>query len=179
MYDSFIRGALAGYAIALPVGAIAILVLETGLRHSFWHVLAAASGAASADLLYATIAATVGTFVAVWLEPIAPVLKIASTAVLVALGARGLYRTWVAHRKEKRVNGKAINASLPQTYITLLGLTILNPATIAYFTALILGETVGTAPSAVEKASFVFGAFLASWSWKIVLAAMSTLAHRH
>ncbi len=179
MYDSFIRGALAGYAIAIPVGAIAILILETGLHHGFWHAFAAGSGTATADFLYATIAATLGTLVGAWLQPIAPTLKIGSAAVLVAFGARGLYKTWRAHPSQDGIIAKPINASILQTYLTLLGLTILNPATIAYFAALILGGTVGTSPSTGDKATFVLGAFLASWSWQSVLAIIGALAHRH
>ena len=88
MFQSLINGALAGYAIAIPVGAIAILILETGLKRGFWHAFAAGSGTATADLLYATIAVTLGTLVAQFLAPIALILKIVSAAFLVALGLR-------------------------------------------------------------------------------------------
>lgn len=177
--DSFIKGALAGYAIAIPVGAIAILILETALKRGFWHGFAAGSGAATADLIYATIAATLGTVVAQWLTPIAPLLKIVSAGFLLALGARGLYQTWKIRRNHAELHGKEINASIGKTYATLLGLTILNPATIAYFAALILGGTVGTTPSAADKVAFILGATLASWSWQSFLAGIGALAHRH
>lgn len=179
MWDSFVNGALAGYAIAIPVGAIAVLILETALKRGFWHGFAAGSGAATADLIYATIAATLGTLVASWLTPIAPFLKIVSAAFLILLGARGLYQTWKIRNNHAELHGKDINASLGKTYVTLLGLTILNPATIAYFAALILGGTVGTTPTAADKVAFVLGAALASWSWQSLLAVVGTLAHRH
>jgi arginine exporter protein ArgO len=175
----FVNGALAGYAIAIPVGAMAVLILETALQRGFWHGAAAGSGAATADLIYATVAVTVGVFVAQFLAPIAAFLKIASTVFLVALGARGLYQIWRARGNHNALQGKAIRANIGQTYVTLLGLTLLNPATIAYFAALILGGTVGTAPSATEKGAFVLGAWLASWSWQSLLAAIGALAHRH
>ena len=179
MFNSFINGALAGYAIAIPVGAIAILILETGLQRGFWHAFAAGSGTATADLIYATIAATLGTLVAHFLEPIAPILKIVSATFLVALGLRGLYKTWHARKNENTVSTRAVNASILQTYITLLGLTILNPATIAYFAALILGGTVGATPTLADKGAFVLGAALSSWSWQSLIAAIGALAHKH
>lgn len=179
MTDSFVRGAIAGYAIAIPVGAIAILILETALKRGFWHGFAAGSGAATADLIYATIAATLGTLVAQWLMPIAPILKIASAGFLLALGARGLYQIWKIRGDHQALQGKDINASIGKTYAMLLGLTILNPATIAYFAALILGGTVGTAPSAEEKVAFILGAALASWSWQSLLAGIGAIGHRH
>lgn len=179
MWNSFVGGAIAGYAIAIPVGVIAILILETGLKRGFWHGFAAGSGAATADLIYATIAVTLGVAVAQLLDPIAPALKLASAAFLVAMGAAGLYRTWRARNESRNVGVRAVNANVYQTYVTLLALTILNPATIAYFAALILGGTVGQAPGTVEKMAFVTGAALASWSWQSLLAAIGALAHRH
>lgn len=178
-WDSFVKGALAGYAIAIPVGVIAVLILETALKRGFWHGFAAGSGAATADLIYATIAATLGTLVAQWLTPIAPFLKIVSAGFLVVLGARGLYQTWKSRNNHAELQGKDVNASIGKTYATLVGLTILNPATIAYFAALILGGTVGTTPSAADKVAFVLGAALASWSWQSLLAVIGALAHRH
>lgn len=179
MWNSFFNGALAGYAIAIPVGAIAVLILETALQRGFGHGLAAGSGAATADLIYATIAATLGTLVAQYLTPIAPILKIASAGFLVALGARGLYQVWQMRNNHATLKAKPANSSVAQTYFTLLGLTILNPATIAYFAALILGGTVGAAPSVGAKAAFVAGAWLSSWSWQALLAVVGALAHRH
>lgn len=179
MFDSFLNGAIAGYAIAIPVGAIALLILETGLQRGFWHAFAAGSGAATADLIYATIAATLGVLVAQFLEPIAPILRMVSAAFLVALGLRGLYKTWHARRNQNDAKVKAINASIFQTYITLLGLTILNPATVAYFAALILGGTVGGTLTLADKGAFVLGAAVSSWSWQSLIAAIGALAHKH
>jgi arginine exporter protein ArgO len=179
MTDSFIKGAIAGYAIAIPVGAIAILILETGLRRGFWHAFAAGSGTATADLIYATIAATLGVFVAQFLEPIAPILKLTSFAFLVGLGAWGLLKTRRSRNLDPDGNASGINATLFQTYVTVLALTILNPATIAYFAALILGGTVGETPTTQDKAAFVLGAALASWSWQTLIAGIGAVAHRH
>lgn len=179
MLQSFINGALAGYAIAIPVGAIAILIIETGLKRGFWHAFAAGAGTATADLIYATIAATLGVLVAQFLAPIEPILKIVSAAFLVGLGLRGAYLAWQARKNDTETEGRAVNESIFRTYVTLVGLTILNPATIAYFAALILGGTVGASPTVSDKAAFVAGAALASLSWQTVIAAIGALAHKH
>ena len=63
------------------------------------------------------------------------------------------------------------------TYFRLLALTLLNPATVVYFAALILGlPAVGREPA--ERAAFVAGVFLSSLSWQELLAAIGALAHR-
>jgi hypothetical protein len=44
--EAFITGVVAGYGIAIPVGAIAILIVEVGLKHGFRPAFFAGAGAA-------------------------------------------------------------------------------------------------------------------------------------
>jgi len=171
---SFLAGALAGYAIAIPVGAIAVLIVETGIRRGFRTAAAAGAGAASADGLYATLAAAGGVAIAGILEPLARPLKVIAIGALLGIGLRGLVLMLLGPR------GVAGNAILPTrlagTYLRFLALTLLNPATIIYFAALILGlPNLGRGPG--ERAAFVAGAFLASLSWQTALAGIGAVAH--
>jgi arginine exporter protein ArgO len=64
-----------------------------------------------------------------------------------------------------------------RTYGRFVGLTLLNPLTVTYFAALILGG--GTGGARWEgRALFVLGAALASLSWQSLLAGLGALAHR-
>ncbi|MGH8337170.1 MAG: lysine transporter LysE, partial [Gammaproteobacteria bacterium] len=83
---AFMTGILAGYGIAIPVGAIAILIIETGLHRGFRDGFWAGAGAASADLLYAMVAVMLGSIAVVVVGTFAFPLKIASGIVLLALG---------------------------------------------------------------------------------------------
>jgi arginine exporter protein ArgO len=67
--------------------------------------------------------------------------------------------------------------SAGRTLAFFLGITLLNPVTVTYFAALILGLTA-TGGGAGEKAAFVAGAFLASLSWQTLLAAIGAFLHR-
>ena len=67
--------------------------------------------------------------------------------------------------------------SARRTYLVFLGLTLLNPVTVTYFAALILGLTA-TGAGPAEKAAFVAGAFLASLSWQLLIAAVGAFLHR-
>ena len=69
MLQAAIAGALAGYAIAIPVGAIAVLIIHTGLTHGLRAGLAAGAGAATADFIYASLAALAGLWVASIIGP--------------------------------------------------------------------------------------------------------------
>jgi arginine exporter protein ArgO len=65
-----------------------------------------------------------------------------------------------------------------RAYAALLGLTVLNPATIVYFGALVLGRQAGDGLTAAGEAVFVVAAFAASASWQLFLAAGGTLVCR-
>ena len=174
MATSFVAGALAGWAIAIPVGAIAVLIVEIGIRRGFRVAAAAGAGAASADGLYAILAAVGGTALAAFLEPLEAPLRVVAIGALLAIGIRGLLVVTIGPRA---VPGSAVMPfGVAGTYVRFLGLTLLNPQTVVYFAALILAlPDLGRGPG--ERAAFVAGAFLASLSWQLVLAAVSAIAH--
>lgn len=175
--NAFLEGVLAGYGIAIPVGAIAILIIDVGLRNGFVLAFMAGAGAASADLIYAALAAVAGEALAGALAPYADALRVLSAFVLFALGGYGLWRM-------PKQSGDAQTESIsPQgrlrMYVQFLGLTLLNPLTIAYFGALILGRNAAITATTTDRVLFVVGAWLASLSWQTLLAVLGALANRH
>ena len=175
--DAFWRGMLAGYGIAIPVGAIAILIVDVALRRGFGWGFAAGAGAATADLVYAGLAAVAGQALSLVLAPYAAVLRVTSAVVLLMIGGYGLWRLRQTPEPSSALptNGR----SRLRTYGQFLGLTLLNPLTIAYFVSLILGMQAGTLDTAATRLAFVIGAGLASLSWQTLLAAIGALGHRH
>ncbi|MBI5667957.1 MAG: LysE family transporter [Chloroflexi bacterium] len=174
--DAFWEGVLAGYGIAIPVGAIAILIVNAGMRHGFHEGFLAGAGAASADLLFAALAALGGPALAVLLQPLAGGLRWVSAAVLIGLGAYGL---WRLRQSRTQLPAAVTLRGGWRTYAQFLGLTLLNPLTVAYFAALIIGRGSGMAFDAHDRLLFVVGAGLASLSWQMLLALLGALAHRH
>ena len=174
MLASFVAGAFAGWAIAIPVGAIAVLIVELGVRRGYRPAAAAASGAASADGIYATLAALGGTALAGVIEPFEHPLRVIAIGALLGIGLRGLIQVTLAPRG---VPGNAVlPAGVAGTYLRFLALTLLNPATVIYFAALMLAlPDFGRGPG--ERAAFAAGAFLASLGWQLILAAVSAVAH--
>lgn len=186
MITPFLAGAAAGFGIAIPVGAIAILIVETGLRRGFRLAAAAGLGAAGADGIYAFAAAAFGAALAGLLAPYETPLRVLAIVLLVAIALRGLLGASRAQRTPATDDGAAMPAdveaaerggSVLRTFAAFLGLTLLNPVTVTYFAALILG-LAGTGVGPAEKAAFVAGAFLASLSWQVLLAAVGAFLHR-
>lgn len=175
LVSSFLAGALAGYGIAIPVGAIAVLIIEIALRRGLAAGLAAGAGAATADGLYALLAAAAGTVVARLIEPLAFEVRVVSALVLVAIAGHGLVLVGRTYRGQRSL--RELPPSPRRTFLTILGLTIVNPMTVVYFSALILGlPAIGSGPA--EKLAFVAGAFLASLSWQSLLALGGSLFHQ-
>jgi threonine/homoserine/homoserine lactone efflux protein len=175
--SAFIEGLLAGYGIAMPVGAIGVLLIDLALRRGFRPAAAAAFGAATADLTYALIAVLVGAAVAEWLEPYQDTLRMVSGIVLLLIAAN-LARGAVKRRMgQPEVEERVDRAGVASIYLRFLGLTILNPATITYFVALIVGLDKGSA-DLTAKTLFVVAVFLASASWQVFLAGVGAVLHQ-
>ena len=174
MIGAFAAGVAAGYAIAIPVGAIAVLILEIGIRRGLRAAGAAATGAATADGAYALVAVAFGTALAGLIEPIQRPLRLVSVVILVAMAVRGLLAVRAGTRGTRAAG---MVASPLRTYVQLLALTMLNPATVIYFAALILGLP-GLGDEPPERAAFVAGVFLSSLSWQWLLAIVGSVGHR-
>jgi threonine/homoserine/homoserine lactone efflux protein len=176
LIEAALAGVVAGYAIAIPVGAIAVLIIHTGIRDGFGHGLAAAAGAATADGIYAILASLAGLGVAALIGPLILPLRIVGGAVLVFIGARGLTSSRSPRALGEPADAMAIQRPRRQTYLSLLGLTLLNPATVIYFAALTVG--LPFLGGVGERLVFSIAAFAASLSWQILLALFGTALSR-
>ena len=67
---ALVAGIAAGLGVAVPFGAIAVLIVETSIRRGRVFGWAAGAGAATADLTYATLAALFGTALADLIAPV-------------------------------------------------------------------------------------------------------------
>jgi len=172
----FVEGMLAGYGIAIPIGAIAILIMDASIRRGLAAGLMAGAGAATADFLYATLAVVAGAVVAPVLAPFAAPLRIAGGIVLIAIAGLGIWRGM----KVESDKAPRAPASHPlRTYLQFVGLTIINPMTVVYFTALVLGTGTIDARSRIASGLlFIAGAGLASLSWQSLLALLGSIAGR-
>ncbi len=169
MLDALLLGALAGYAIAIPVGPIAVLILRTGMRDGLRAAMAAGAGAATADLIYASIAMLAGPAVVSIIAPILVPARLVAAAVLLAVAALSLRRT-------VPTDGPRSSAPTHQTYATVLGLTLLNPATVVYFASLAIGLPA-VSSDLPARIIFAVAAATASLSWQWALAGAGSALH--
>jgi arginine exporter protein ArgO len=168
---ALVAGLVAGYGIALPVGAVAAYLVALTARTSLRVGAAAAMGVATADGLYALVAVLGGVALSELIRPITVPLRWVSVTVLLALAARVAF---TAIRQFRGGDASGLSGVTPpsarRAYASLVGITIVNPLTVVYFGALVLGAQAGVVVSLAEQAMFVAAAFAASASWQLVLA---------
>jgi arginine exporter protein ArgO len=164
-------GLLAGYGIAMPVGAVGAYLVALTARTSLRTGAFAALGVATADFVYALIAVCGGAALAPALRPVTQPLRWGSAVVLIALAAYGTV-TAVRRYRQGRDDAAADRpaSGAVRAYLGMWGMTMMNPLTIVYFTALVLGRQAAATPGRMDQAAFVAAVFVASASWQLVLA---------
>lgn len=167
---ALVSGLIAGFGVAIPIGAIAPLLMSLTARTSLKVGAAAALGVATADGVYALIAVLGGASLARFIEPIALPLRVVAVVILLFIAARIAIGAFRESAPRNDSFGTPIRA-----YSGLLGLTLLNPTTILYFGALVMGwQAVGDSTGA----PWVVGVFAASASWQLLLAGGGALIGR-
>jgi threonine/homoserine/homoserine lactone efflux protein len=166
-----LRGFALGFAIAASPGPIFFLCLRRTLLRGRLYGFVSGLGVATADGLYAAIAAfgfaVVVSAVAGGRKPFALI----GGAVLIVLGLRILFE-----RRETPIDARAQSrAGLAWAYVSTLGLTITNPATIISFAALAATVNLGGAGGPARPAALVGGVLLGSAAWWCALAIGASL----
>jgi arginine exporter protein ArgO len=177
---ALLAGLVAGYGVALPVGAVATYLVGLSARNRFPTAAAAALGVATTDACYALVAVVGGVGLASILRPVAAPLTDIAACLLLVLAAR----TFVAARRRYRdpLTTKRPDAALSsplRAYGGLVLLTSLNPTTILYFAALAIGSHGdGATQTLGAGVGFVAGVFVASASWQLFLASVGAVLGR-
>lgn len=172
-----VAGVLAGYGIAVPVGPVGTYLVGLSARSSGRVAACAALGIASADGIYALVAAVAGAALAPVLFSVVVPLRWVSVAVLVGLAVLGAVNG-VRRYRARRLTGVTRETPVRgrTAYFGMLGMTLLSPMTVIYFAALVLGGS--GRGSTLQLAVFVAAAFLASASWQLLLAGGGVLLGR-
>ena len=175
MLGALLAGMVAGYAIAVPVGVIAVLIIETGMMGGLRRGLAA--GAATVDLLFCSLALVVGGLLNQLLAVALVPLQVLSGGVLISIGVRGLLSLRASGSRADAVADPRVRGSVRQLYLRFIALTAMNPATILYFLALAIGLP-GLGSDPLNAIAFTAGAAGASLSWQLLLGAIGAAAGR-
>ncbi|MGR4879163.1 LysE family transporter [Streptomyces sp. LARHCF249] len=187
-----LAGTAAGLGVAMPMGAMSVLLLQEAMRDRRTAV-AAAAGIAVVDLGYAALATALGPWVASRVSPVEAWVRLASALILLAIAAHGFTRSrrtgpappafgargpGPSPRPGTATGQGAADAPRPRpakAFARYAGLTAINPTTALYFAALTTaqGAALGTGPAA---AAFLVGVGASSLLWQQALVALGALA---
>lgn len=178
MTVAVISGLLAGYGIAMPVGAIALFLIRLGATACLCIGAAAGMGAATIDGGYALAGVAGGAGLARPVQAVAGPLHLAAGGMLAAVAA------WMALAAVRHYRSPAAGASLAlrtplRAYTALAAVTVINPLTVIYWAALVLGQqATAAALTPAQAAAFVLAVAAASASWQLILVSGGKLIGR-
>jgi threonine/homoserine/homoserine lactone efflux protein len=166
-----IKGFVVGFSIAAPVGPIGILCMRRTIRGGLASGFITGLGAASADAVYGLIAGFGLAFISNFLMSQQVWLRSVGGAFLIYLGLRTFFSKQLLQEGPSKINSHA------GSYVSTFFLTLTNPMTIIYFTAIFAGlNLAGANRNYVSAGTLVLGVFSGSALWWFILSGGISLA---
>lgn len=174
MTSALTLGAVVGLGIAIPLGAIGVLLLQTGMTHGWRPAAAGGLGAALVDLTYAAAAVVAGSTVSGLVAGHERAVGIVGAVVLSAVAVTGVRGAIRDRALERGTLTTGAGTTPARVWLRFVGLTAVNPLTVVYFTAVAVGfaDQMAGAPT---KVAFVLGIGAASAAWQLALAGAGSL----
>lgn len=170
---ALIAGLIAGLAIAMQVGAVSVLLVETAAVAGPRVGVAAGMGVATVDFGFAAIAAAAGGLAGPALASHEGEIRAVGALVLAAIALHGLVT--LARERGPSPTAAAAGSAPRAHYARFLAITAANPLTIASFAAVAAALTID---SPVSSAAFAAGAGAASAGWHLLLTVAAGHAGR-
>jgi threonine/homoserine/homoserine lactone efflux protein len=171
--DVFVVGFLAGLALAIPLGPMAILLITTTVARGRKVAAVAASAMASVDFSYAVLVFTLGKVVISSISEWLAVLRIGGSVLLVLVALRIALNAKKSVAQKRQVSGGSAKTALV-TFTTFFGLTVINPATAFYFVGITPSvASMGSEHLVIDALLFGAGVFVGSIIWQSFLVLSS------
>lgn len=137
MWELFTIGFLAGLALAIPVGPMAILLVNTTISRGLRHGVVGALGMATVDGVYALAVFVIGGIIASVLASLKLVFGFVGAAILLFLGVQTLVKNLqLLGKADLPANVATEKSSVAKTFGTFIAATVVNPPTALYFLAI-------------------------------------------
>jgi threonine/homoserine/homoserine lactone efflux protein len=170
--SAFVRALGLGVIVAAPVGAIAMLCMQRTLARGRMAGYATGLGIATADGLYAAVAAYGLTAVSDLLVGAQTWVRLLGGLALLVVGIGTILRSGPARA------ARAEEGTLAAEYSSAVVLTLANPQTILTFAALFAGAGLAAGGSWPTAAATTAGVFAGSTLWWVGLVTLVALG-RH
>jgi threonine/homoserine/homoserine lactone efflux protein len=164
----FFKGLIIGFAMAVPIGPVGILCIRKTLSEGHSRGAVIGTGAATADALYAGMAAFGLTFISDVIAANQFWFRLIGGGVLLFLGIR----TYFATPKDPKFRYE--HSGVLRSFLYSFLLVITNPVTVFAFIAVFAAFGLGHGLNILSASILVAGVFIGSHLWFIILSAIAT-----
>jgi len=166
---AFVRGVVVGFALAAPMGPVAVLCIRRALTRGALQAFIAGLGAAVADMTFGAVAGLGITVVSTFILNYEITIGLVGGIIVLAMGL-STYRTPVVV-----IQGSVMVKSLRRDFAAAFMMAIANPATmIAAVGVFAAFAPVDMATAPARAAWLVIGVFTGSAAWWMILAVVVT-----
>jgi threonine/homoserine/homoserine lactone efflux protein len=169
-FTCLLKGIIIGFSLAAPVGPMGILCVRRTLAHGGWRGFVIGLSSASADVVYAVIAAFGVTLISNFVAGHQQWLRLVGGILLLALGFHTFRSHPNAHVPTKWMNREA------RVFISTFLLALSNPLTLFAYAAALSGIGVENIKSdRIYLTLLVTGVFLGSLLWSSLLTILARI----
>lgn len=172
MISTIIEGITIGLCTSIPVGPIAILIIQRTLQKGRMHGFTSGLGAATSDTFYALLAIVGLSVVLSFIEENKLIIQIAGSAIMVIFGVYIFFQN-PAKNIEK---SKTDKSSYWQEYLTAFFLTLSNPLMIFLYIGLFAQYNfISSESHFIEIAIGICSVFLGAALWWFLLTLLASI----
>lgn len=172
MFNTIIEGITIGLCTSIPVGPIAILIIQRTLQKGRLHGFFSGLGAATSDTFYALLAIIGLSVVLSFIEENKLIIQIAGSAIMMIFGIYIFFQN-PAKNIEK---SKGEKSSYWVDYITSFSLTLSNPLMIFLYIGLFAQYNFVTSESHfIEIAIGIISVFVGAGLWWFLLTLLASI----
>ena len=172
MFNTIIEGITIGLCTSIPVGPIAILIIQRTLQKGRMHGFTSGLGAATSDTFYALLAIVGLSVVLSFIEENKLIIQIIGSAIMVIFGVYIFFQN-PAKNIEK---SKTDKSSYWQEYLTAFFLTLSNPLMIFLYIGLFAQYNfISSESHFIEIAIGICSVFLGAALWWFLLTLLASI----
>ena len=171
----FLKGIVAGVLASIPLGPVGLICVQRTVNGGKSHGFVSGMGAASADTIYAAIAAFGLTFISDFVTSHELGFRLGGALVLIVFGM------WYTRRKPEMKRTPKTGSTYLAHYFSTLAFTLTNPITIFAFIAMfsLLGLQKNGVINPANSSSMVIGVFTGACAWWLCLSFISARMRGH
>jgi threonine/homoserine/homoserine lactone efflux protein len=164
----FVRGSLVGFALAAPVGPVAVLCIRRALARGRLQAFIAGLGAALADMLFGAVAGLGVTVISAFVMNYQIIIGLVGGLLVLALGV-STYRSPIVMS-----DGFIVVKSLRRDFAAAFTMAITNPATMVAAAGVFAAfGPVDVHTSPTTALWLVLGVLIGSATWWLILAGVA------